>query len=61
MVEGWAPVIREYRLIPSKGGIFEVILDGELIFSKKELKRHADDGEVMKLIEARLGPVIPRD
>jgi len=35
---------QQYRvdLIPSKGGVFEVELDGSLIFSKKTLDRHAD-------------------
>jgi selenoprotein W-related protein len=40
-------------LIPSKGGVFEVTVDGDLVFSKKELSRHAKAGEVMKLIRAR--------
>jgi selenoprotein W-related protein len=46
---------------PSAGGRFEVILDGELIFSKVSLKRHAEPGEVARLVEAKLGPPIPRD
>jgi selT/selW/selH-like putative selenoprotein len=29
-------------LIPSKGGVFEVEVDGELIYSKKATDRHAD-------------------
>lgn len=29
-------------LIPASGGVFEVEVDGERIFSKKELERHAD-------------------
>jgi selT/selW/selH-like putative selenoprotein len=29
----------EVELIPSKGGVFEVTLDGRLLFSKKALKR----------------------
>jgi hypothetical protein len=36
-----------------------VTLDGELIYSKRQLKRHAAPGEVVGLIEARLGaPVL---
>jgi len=41
-------------LIPSDGGRFEVMLDGELIFSKKTLGRHAEAGEIAKLLEGRL-------
>ena len=40
-------------VVPSKGGVFEVTVDGDLVFSKKELGRHAKAGEVMKLIRAK--------
>jgi selT/selW/selH-like putative selenoprotein len=30
--------------------VFEVTLDGELVFSKKRLGRHAQPGEVLRLI-----------
>lgn len=46
--------IRSWTLIPSTGGRFEVTLNGELIFSKIALGRHAEPGEVRALIEARL-------
>lgn len=29
-------------LIPSSGGVFEVDVDGERVFSKRDLGRHAD-------------------
>ena len=45
----------EVRLIPSSGGVFEVKADGELIFSKNAVRRHAEPGEVVKLIRARSG------
>lgn len=41
------------RLIESSGGMFEVQVDGELVFSKKALGRHAEPGEVVRLIEQR--------
>jgi len=40
-------------VVPSKGGVFEVMVDGDSVFSKKELGRHAKAGEVMKLIRAK--------
>jgi selenoprotein W-related protein len=45
----------DVRLIPSSGGVFEVKVDGELVFSKRELRRHAEPGEVVRLIQARGG------
>lgn len=32
----------EIRLIPSKGGVFEIVCEGELIYSKSQTGRHAD-------------------
>ena len=41
----------ETKLISSGGGVYEIILEGELIFSKKTLGRFPDDGEVTALIK----------
>ncbi len=41
-------------LIKSRGGVFEVVLDGELLFSKKEAGRFPASGEVTAT--ARLPP-----
>lgn len=40
-------------MVPSGGGVFEVSLDDELIFSKKALKRHANQGEVVGIVQGR--------
>jgi len=39
-------------LVASGGGVYEVSVDGELIFSKKKLGRFPDDGEILKLIRS---------
>jgi selenoprotein W-related protein len=39
------------QLIPSSGGRFEVARDGVNIYSKKKTGRHAQPGEVLKLLE----------
>jgi selenoprotein W-related protein len=36
-------------LIPSSGGVFEVKVGERLIFSKKELNRFPEEGELEKL------------
>jgi selenoprotein W-related protein len=46
--------IAGWTIIPSRGGVFEVTIDGELVFSKKQLDRHAEPGEIKKIIEAKL-------
>ena len=35
----------------SSGGVFEVTVDGKLVFSKKALGRHAEPGEVIRLMK----------
>jgi hypothetical protein len=48
-------------LVPSSKGRFEVTLDGELIFSKAGLGRHAHPGEVVALVQERIGrPVLEK-
>jgi len=37
-----------------------VTVDGELVFSKAALGRHAEPGEVAALVRARLGPELER-
>jgi selenoprotein W-related protein len=45
----------EIRLIQSSGGLFEVTVDGQLVFSKKSARRHAEPGEVLKAIRQLSG------
>jgi len=46
--------IESLTLVPAAGGRFEVFVDGELVFSKLQLGRHAEPGEVVRRIEAYL-------
>ncbi len=46
--------IGSWQLIPSKGGVFEFTVNDELIFSKKQLDRHAEPGEIRKLLIEKL-------
>jgi len=43
------------RLVQSSGGLFEVSVDGQLVFSKKATRRHAAPGEVVQAIERLRG------
>jgi len=52
ILEKYGTDVKELTLIPSGGGVFEIIKNGGLIFSKKSLDRFPDDGEVMNLIES---------
>lgn len=37
-------------MIPSRGGRFEVAIDGKPVFEKSKLDRHAKSGEIMSII-----------
>lgn len=42
------------RLIGGGGGEFEIVVDGELVFSKRETGRFPEDGEALDLVRERL-------
>ena len=47
--------IESLQIIPSRGGAFELTVDGELLYSKRATGRHAEDGELMRLVKGKLG------
>jgi selenoprotein W-related protein len=49
--------IDSITVIPSRGGVFEVVVGDDLVFSKMELGRHATIEEVIGSIDAIVGPV----
>jgi selenoprotein W-related protein len=42
--------IESFQLIPSDGGTFEVSVDDKLVYSKLSTGRHAEPGEVTRLV-----------
>jgi selenoprotein W-related protein len=50
--------VRSWQLIPSSGGRYEITVNGELIWSKKALGRHAELGEVKAAIVAKMEAVL---
>jgi selenoprotein W-related protein len=45
--------VASWKLIPSKGGVFEVTVNGDLIYSKKKTGRHAEIDEVRRLLKVK--------
>ena len=41
------------HLIKGANGVFEVVVDGDLVYSKRSLGRFPDDGEVADIIRGR--------
>jgi|TARA_B100002003_G_scaffold20692_1_gene17150 selenoprotein W-related protein len=50
-LEKYGTNITQLTLLPSDGGVYEIIKDGSLIFSKMKLDRFPDNGEIVTLIE----------
>ena len=44
--------IEEFTLIPSGGGVFEVVVGDDLVYSKKQTGRHTDYDELGPLVRA---------
>lgn len=55
LLQQFNPYIQELTLIPSGSGRFEVTVDDDLIYSKKETGRHANPGEVVQLLQEKTG------
>lgn len=49
--------IDSITVIPSRGGVFEVQVGDDLVYSKMALGRHAEPGEVLAAVSEVLGPV----
>ncbi len=43
------------EVVPGDGGIFDVHLDGELVFTKSMLGRYPDPDDVVPLLAEKLG------
>jgi predicted Rdx family selenoprotein len=43
------------ELVPGRGGIFDVHLDAELVFTKSMLGRYPEPEDVLPLLRSRLG------
>lgn len=55
LLTNYQHVIADLRLITGGSGVFDVTVDGELLYSKKATGRHAEDGEVLALFTELVG------
>jgi selenoprotein W-related protein len=59
LLHDYQHVIGDLRLITGKGGVFDVLVDGEVLYSKKATGRHANPGEVLELFRSRYAADVP--
>jgi selenoprotein W-related protein len=55
ILDGWSPVLRVLELVPGTGGVFDVHVDGQLVFEKKMLGRYPDPDDVLPLLRSVIG------
>ena len=59
ILRNYQHVIESFTLITGTKGAFELEVDGELLYSKQTLGRHAEPGEVLELFKKIVGPSVP--
>ena len=52
---GFKQKIGSLRLVPSSGGVFEVSVNGQKIYSKQETGQFPEPDAMLKAVRARLG------
>ncbi len=60
LLSNYQHVISSLTLHTGGAGVFDVVVDGEVLYSKSETGRHADDGEVLEHFEQRWGQGVPK-
>lgn len=52
-------IIKEFHLITGSKGVFDVQVNGQMLYSKHAEGRHAEPGEVLARFKALVGPDVP--
>jgi selenoprotein W-related protein len=55
MLEEWERMIGTLEIVPGSGGIFDVHVDGRLVFTKSMIGRYPDPDDVLPLLRPLLG------
>jgi predicted Rdx family selenoprotein len=53
--EEWEKQVSAVEVVTGKGGIFDVHVDGERVFTKSMLGRYPDPDDVVPLLREKLG------
>lgn len=59
-MKNYQHIISELKLVMGDKGIFDVEVDGEMLYSKTVTDRKPDEGEVLGLFEKLVGPDVKR-
>lgn len=53
-------VVESFTFTTGSKGVFDVTVDGELLYSKAKTGRHAEPGEVLRLFTEKYGDGVAR-
>ncbi len=54
LLQEWEGRLGSLEIVPGTGGIFDVHVDGELVFTKSMLGRYPDPEDVLPLLRERI-------
>jgi len=60
LLSNYQHVIEDLTLVTGDKGVFDVTVDGDVLYSKGETGRHANEGEILKLFSELVGPDVKR-
>lgn len=61
ILAGWGATVASLEIVAGTGGIFDIHVDGELVFFKKMIGRYPEPEDVLPLLRATMGPeTMPR-
>ncbi len=60
LLANYQHVIESLTLVTGSAGVFDVVVDGEVLYSKAETGRHAHEGEVLELFTGAYGDGVAR-
>jgi predicted Rdx family selenoprotein len=53
LLHDYQHIVAELRLVTGSKGVFDVVVDDDVLYSKKATGRHANPGEVLELFRDR--------
>ncbi len=59
LVHDYQHVIESITLVTGGAGVFDVVVDGDLLYSKQQTGRHANPREVLDLFRERYAGGVP--
>jgi selenoprotein W-related protein len=59
VIAGWGGVLRVLEIVPGTGGVFDVHVDDELLFTKSMIGHYPEPDEVLPLLRERIGGELP--